>query len=126
MVAGRPKITVFGAGMIGLYVGGLLSPHAEVTFVGRASMLDPLADGLRLTDVDGLDLQLGAGDFRATTDAAGLAGADLVLVTVKSMGTAEAAAAISARLIPASLPIVTGRATPRAVSSASISQARSS
>jgi 2-dehydropantoate 2-reductase len=96
MVAGRPKITVFGAGMIGLYVGGLLSPHAEVTFVGRASMLDPLADGLRLTDVDGLDLQLGAGDFRATTDAAGLAGADLVLVTVKSMGTAEAAAAIPA------------------------------
>lgn len=96
MVAGRPKITVFGAGMIGLYVGGLLSPHAEVTFVGRASMLDPLADGLRLTDVDGLDLQLGAGDFRATTDAAGLAGAELVLVTVKSMGTADAAAAIAA------------------------------
>lgn len=96
MVAGRPKITVFGAGMIGLYVGGLLSTHAEVTFVGRASMLDPLADGLRLTDVDGLDLQLGAGDFRATTDAAGLAGAELVLVSVKSMGTAEAAAAIAA------------------------------
>lgn len=93
-MAGRPKITVFGAGMIGLYVGGLLAPHAEVTFVGRASMLDPLTDGLRLTDVDGLDLQLGPQDFRATTDAAGLAGADLVLVTVKSMGTAEAAAAI--------------------------------
>jgi 2-dehydropantoate 2-reductase len=96
MVAGRPKITVFGAGMIGLYVGGLLARHAEVTFVGRASMLDPLTDGLRLTDVDGLDLQLMAGDFRATTDAAGLAGADLVLVTVKSMGTADAAAAIAA------------------------------
>ena len=96
MVAGRPKITVFGAGMIGLYVGGLLAPHADVTFVGRASMLDPLADGLRLTDVDGLDLQLGPQDFRATTDAAGLAGADLVLVTVKSMGTAEAAEAIAA------------------------------
>jgi 2-dehydropantoate 2-reductase len=96
MVAGRPKITVFGAGMIGLYVGGLLAPHADVTFVGRASMLNPLKDGLRLTDVDGLDLQLGAGDFRATTDAAGLAGAELVLVTVKSMGTAEAAAAIAA------------------------------
>jgi 2-dehydropantoate 2-reductase len=96
MVAARPKITVFGAGMIGLYVGGLLSPHADVTFVGRASMLDPLADGLRLTDVDGLDVQLSGQDFRATTDAAGLAGADLVLVTVKSMGTAEAAAAIAA------------------------------
>ncbi|MFN7397870.1 MAG: 2-dehydropantoate 2-reductase [Sandaracinobacter sp.] len=96
MVAGRPKITVFGAGMIGLYVGGLLARHAELTFVGRASMLDPLTDGLRLTDVDGMDLQLSAGDFRATVDAAGLAGADLVLVTVKSMGTAEAAAAIAA------------------------------
>ncbi len=97
MVAGRPKITVFGAGMIGLYVGGLLAPHADVTFVGRPSMLDPLADGLRLTDVDGLDLQLGGHDFRATTDAAGLAGAELVLVTVKSMGTADAAAAIAAQ-----------------------------
>ena len=95
MVAGRPKITVFGAGMIGLYVGGLLARHAELTFVGRASMLNPLTDGLRLTDVDGMDLQLGRQDFRATTDAAGLAGADLVLVTVKSMGTAEAAAAIA-------------------------------
>jgi 2-dehydropantoate 2-reductase len=81
--------------MIGLYVGGLLARHAELTFVGRASMLNPLTDGLRLTDVDGMDLQLGRQDFRATTDAAGLAGADLVLVTVKSMGTAEAAAAIA-------------------------------
>ncbi len=96
MVAARLKITVFGAGMIGLYVGGLLSRHGDVTFVGRASMLDPLADGLRLTDVDGLDLRLGGGDFGATTDAAGLAGADLVLVTVKSMGTAQAGAAIAA------------------------------
>jgi len=94
MVAGRPKLTVFGAGMIGLFVGGLLGPHAEVTFVGRPSMLGPLADGLRLTDADGLDLRLGADDFRATTDAAGLAGAELVLVTVKSMATADAAAAI--------------------------------
>ena len=91
-----PKIAVFGAGMIGLYLGGLLAPHAKVTFVGRASMLDPLKDGLRLTDVDGLDLQLGHQDFRATTDAGALASARLVLVTVKSMGTDDAAAAISA------------------------------
>jgi 2-dehydropantoate 2-reductase len=96
MVAARPKVTVFGAGMIGLYVGGLLARHAEVTFVGRASMLDPLRDGLKLTDVDGLDLQLGPQEFRATTDPAGLDGAELVLVTVKSMGTADAAAALAA------------------------------
>jgi 2-dehydropantoate 2-reductase len=105
MVAGRPKITVFGAGMIGLYVGGLLAPHADVTFVGRPSMLDPLKDGLRLTDVDGLDLQLSPGDFRATTDPAGLAGAELVLVTVKSLGTAEAGAAIAAHAPPDALVI---------------------
>lgn len=102
MVAGQPKttvprITVFGAGLIGLYIGGLLSPHADVTFVGRASMLAPLTDGLRLTDVEGLDLQLAPGDFRSTADPAGLAGADLVLVTVKCMATADAGSAIAAR-----------------------------
>ncbi len=93
-MSGRPKIAVFGAGMIGLYVGGLLARDADVTLIGRPSMLDPLNGGLRLTDVDGLDETVT--DFARTTDPAALEGSDLVLVTVKSMQTAEAADAIAA------------------------------
>lgn len=105
MAERRPKVTVFGAGMIGIYLGGLLSRHADVTFVGRASMLDPLKGGLRLTDVDGLDLELGTDAFRTTTDPAGLAGADLVLVTVKSLATPEAAQAVRVHAPPEALVI---------------------
>ncbi len=98
MVSGRPKIAVFGAGMIGIYVGGLLARDADVTLIGRPSMLDALAGGLRLTDVDELDVTVSS--FTAATDPAALAGADLVLVTVKSMQTADAAAAIAAHAPP--------------------------
>jgi 2-dehydropantoate 2-reductase len=105
MVADRPAITVFGAGLIGLYLGGLLARQARVTFVGRPSMLDPLRAGLRLTDADGLDLKLAPGDFTATTDPAGLAGAELVLVTVKSLATGEAGDAIAAHAPPGA-PVV--------------------
>lgn len=82
--------------MIGLYLGGLLASHADVTLIGRQAMLAPLAGGLRLTDVDGLDVTISGDRLRLTTDPAALAGADLVLVTVKSMGTAEAAATLAA------------------------------
>ena len=103
MVSGRPKIAVFGAGMIGIYVGGLLARDADVTLIGRPSMLDALAGGLRLTDVDQLDVTVSS--FTAATDPAALAGADLVLVTVKSMQTADAAAAIAAHAPPGALII---------------------
>ena len=45
-MSGRPKIAVFGAGMIGIYVGGLLARDADVTLIGRPSMLDALAGGV--------------------------------------------------------------------------------
>lgn len=91
--------------MIGLYVGGLLALHADVMLVGRESMLEPLADGLRLTDVDGLDNTVSSDRFRTASSPDALAGADLVLVTVKSMGTADAAAAIAGHA-PAGAPII--------------------
>jgi 2-dehydropantoate 2-reductase len=89
--------------MIGIYVGGLLARDADVTLIGRPSMLDALAGGLRLTDVDELDVTVSG--FTAATDPAALAGADLVLVTVKSMQTADAAAAIAAHAPPGALII---------------------
>ena len=91
--------------MIGIYLGGLLAGTADVTFIGRPSMLDPLADGLRLTDADGLDLTLPAGGFARSTDPAALAHADIVLVTTKSLATGEAGAAIAAHAPPGALVI---------------------
>ncbi len=105
MAERRPKIAVFGAGMIGLYVGALLAEKADVTFIGRPSMLDPLANGLKLTDVDGLDLNLTPAQFTTSTDPAALAGAELVLVTTKSMGTGDAGKAIAAHA-PANAPVI--------------------
>ncbi|TPE59025.1 2-dehydropantoate 2-reductase [Sandaracinobacter neustonicus] len=103
MVSEQAKVAVFGAGMIGIYVGGLLARDADVALIGRPSMLDALADGVRLTDVDGLDETISG--FTRTADPAALAGADLVLVTVKSMQTADAAAAIAAHAPPGALII---------------------
>ncbi|PZU48611.1 MAG: 2-dehydropantoate 2-reductase [Sphingomonas sp.] len=103
MVSTRAKVAVFGAGMIGIYVGGLLARDADVSLIGRPSMLDALKDGLHLTDVDGLDETVT--DYTPTTDPAALSGADLVLVTVKSMQTQDAAAAIAAHAPPGALII---------------------
>lgn len=101
----RPKIAVFGAGMIGVFLGGQLAQTARVTLIGRPSMLDPLSNGLRLTDADGMDVDLPPTAYELTTDPSGLAGADLILVTVKSMATSEAAKAIAAHA-PATAPII--------------------
>lgn len=86
-------IAVFGAGAIGCWVGGKLAASgAEVTLIGRPRMLDPLAGGFVVTDFEG-------GEARATptlaTAPSAAAGAKLVLVTVKSAQTADAAATLA-------------------------------
>ena len=94
----RPRIAVFGAGLIGCYVGGrLAAAGADVTLIGRARIVAELtAEGLRLTDLDGADVIAPTGNLTLTADPAALAEADLVLLTVKSPATAEAAAEIAA------------------------------
>jgi len=105
MPAPRPRIAVFGAGLIGLHVGGLLAQVADVVLIGRTSRLAALDAGLRLTDVDGLNVTVSPGALARATAPEALAGADLVLVTVKSLGTAEAATAIAAHAPHAALVI---------------------
>jgi 2-dehydropantoate 2-reductase len=92
MAGERPKIAVFGAGLVGAFIGARLAVQAEVTLVGRPAMLEPMAGGVRVTDVDGLDIE--AGGFRTETEPEALVGAELVLVTVKSQATGDAADAI--------------------------------
>ncbi|MEI2298795.1 2-dehydropantoate 2-reductase [Ensifer sp. MJa1] len=94
------RIGVFGAGAIGGFVGGcLLSGGAEVTFVGRATRGAPWQrDGLRLTDLDGRDDHIPPERIEYSQTVSSLADCDLILLTVKSGQTAEAAQALSSVL----------------------------
>lgn len=95
----QPHIVVAGAGAIGCFVGGLLAAAGHhVTLLGRASVLDQIAGhGLTLSDFAGLDVHVPATRLALETDPGCLAGADLVLVSVKTGATAELAAQIAAR-----------------------------
>jgi 2-dehydropantoate 2-reductase len=86
------EICVYGAGSIGCYVGGrLAATGSRVTFVGRERLAREVREyGLHLTDWLGTDLRVAPPAVTFTTDPAAAAGADLVLVAVKSAGTAEA------------------------------------
>ncbi len=92
------RIVVFGAGAIGCWVGGRLAAGgSDITLIGRPRVMSECASGLRTSELHG-------GTRTATptlaTDAAAAAGADLVLVTVKSAATADAARELAPHLGP--------------------------
>ena len=105
MGAARPLVAVLGAGSIGCYLGGRLAASgARVTLIGRPRIAEQIAThGLHLSDWLGADLHLAPGqiDYATTPEAA--RDAALVLVTVKSAGSAEAAAQLSGVLAPGTL-----------------------
>jgi 2-dehydropantoate 2-reductase len=90
------KIAIFGAGSVGAYVGGsLIASGADVVLIGRARMQAQIErHGLVLTDLHDGRRVLDAAQISYTQDPAALKEADLILVTVKSADTAQAAAAI--------------------------------
>ncbi|QBF31002.1 2-dehydropantoate 2-reductase [Thalassococcus sp. S3] len=98
-------IVIAGAGSIGCFVGGLLEAAGRpVTFLGRPRLIaDIRAHGLRLTDFSGLDVSVQPAHL--TDDPACLAGADLILVCVKTGATCEIARSISAHA-PVSTPVI--------------------
>ncbi|MFI5954554.1 2-dehydropantoate 2-reductase [Cryptosporangium sp. NPDC051539] len=85
------RIVVLGAGLIGLYVGGLLhAAGAPVSLIGRSRMR-ALAEGpLVFSGIDGRRVELPAGALDYSEDPVALADAGLVLVTVKSADTGDA------------------------------------
>ncbi|PYC65907.1 2-dehydropantoate 2-reductase [Streptomyces tateyamensis] len=97
-------MAVLGAGSIGCHLGGLLADTAEVVLIGRPGAMAAIeADGLTLT---------GPGEARRVTHrltlatgAEAAAGADYVLVTVKSTDTAAAAAQLAPHLSPGTVVI---------------------
>lgn len=97
----RPlRISVFGAGSIGCYLGGrLAAAGAEVTLIGRERVGAEIRDhGLRLTDLHGSDIRVDATDIAFDTGPESAATADLVIVSVKSAGTPEAGATLASAI----------------------------
>jgi 2-dehydropantoate 2-reductase len=91
-----PKVAVLGAGAVGCYFGGVLArAGAPVTLIGRPAHVEAfrrhglLLDTLQFREHVKVD---------ASTDASAVAGADLVLVCVKSGDTEPAARSIAPHL----------------------------
>ena len=99
-VAFPGSVLVMGAGSVGCYIGACLqAAGATVDFVGRPRALDALcAHGLRVTDLDGADLTLPAEALRLHECVPPRLEPALVLLCVKSTGTAEAARELAEQL----------------------------
>ncbi|WP_442282826.1 2-dehydropantoate 2-reductase [Variovorax sp. M-6] len=96
-----------GAGTIGSFIGGrLAAAKVRVTFVGRPRVLGELAQhGLTLTDLDGRKSHVPPAELHLSDVVpAGIRPA-LVLLTVKSGATAEAAAELAA-VLPAGTTVL--------------------
>ena len=102
-----PHIVVAGAGSIGCFTGGLLADAGHrVTLLTRPAIADAIrANGLRLTDLGGLDAAIPADRIGLATDPSILAEADLILVTVKGGGTATIAEDIATHA-RANVPVI--------------------
>jgi 2-dehydropantoate 2-reductase len=91
-------ITIAGAGSVGCYIGARLAAAGRnVTLLTRPALAADIGrHGLKCTDLDGHDIELGPERLMLSTDPAeALAGAKLILVTVKSHDTDEMAALIA-------------------------------
>ena len=92
----KPRVAVMGAGAVGGYYGAMIAQSGvPVTLIGRAMHVDAVAkDGLAIVRADRTDRT----KVHATTDAAGVADADVVLVCVKSSDTVAAAQSMKPHL----------------------------
>jgi len=89
----NPRIVVLGAGSIGCWIGGAWAASGlDVTLIGRPSVGEQIhGNGLTLTDSEGGRIALRPDEVKFSTSAKALAGADIVLLCVKSTATEEAA-----------------------------------
>lgn len=96
MIADRP-IVVAGAGAIGCFVGGMLAASGRrVALLVRPRVKTEIERfGLLLTDFDGSENNLGAGQLALSEDPSIFHSAGIVLVTVKSADTAAVAEQIA-------------------------------
>jgi 2-dehydropantoate 2-reductase len=101
------RICIYGAGSVGAYIGGrLLAGGSDVVFVGRARVAGLLREhGVSLTHYGGAHWHAAPDRIDYATQAAAAASADLVLVTVKSAATADAAVELAGVLRPG-VPVI--------------------
>jgi 2-dehydropantoate 2-reductase len=94
-----PRVAVVGAGAVGCYFGGRLArAGAPVTLIGRPKSVDGvrLAGGLFIESREFQELV----PIAATTDPGAVAGAELVLLAVKTLDTVTAACSFAPYLDP--------------------------
>jgi len=98
-------VLVMGAGAIGCYLGGCLqAAGVQTTLVGRTPMLTTLRQhGLTLTDLNGGRHHLPASALQLADCVPARATPALVLLCVKSVATAAAAAQLQTQLRPGTL-----------------------
>jgi 2-dehydropantoate 2-reductase len=95
------NVAVMGAGAVGCYFGAMLArAGAIVRLIGRPALADAVARGGLV--FDGVDFK-GRVALSATTDPAAVAGAGLVLFSVKSADTEMAARAMAPHLSPGAI-----------------------
>ena len=100
-------VLVMGAGTIGCFIGGCLAAEGvRVVFVGRPRVLQTLARrGITLSDLDGMERHVPPDALHLEERGPLGIRPSLVLLTVKSSATAEAAAAL-AEALPAGTPVL--------------------
>lgn len=90
-----PDIVIYGTGSVGGYLGGRLHAQAHVRMIARSRMADQLdTHGLTLSDLHGFQQHIAGPSLDVSTSPYD-ALAPLVLVTVKSADTAQAAAELA-------------------------------
>lgn len=87
------RIAVLGAGSIGCFVGGMLARGGHsVALVARPRVIDEIRrNGLRLSSADGVDDVVSTARLSLSETPDVLGNAEIILVSVKSNGTPEAA-----------------------------------
>jgi len=100
------KIAVFGAGSIGCHLGGALAAVADVTLIGRPGAMDVLRErGLTVSRVGSAPHHITPDELRLATSPDAAGDADIVLVTVKTASTIEAARTLAAHLRPGTVVV---------------------
>ncbi|MEV5876957.1 2-dehydropantoate 2-reductase [Streptomyces sp. NPDC052101] len=103
----KPRFAVLGAGSIGCHLGGhLVAAGYDVTLIGRTAAMAVLRErGLTLSTSVRPPVHLSPDRLTLATGAEAAAGADYVLVTVKSAGTEAAARDLAAHLAPGTVVV---------------------
>jgi 2-dehydropantoate 2-reductase len=95
------RIAIYGAGMVGNYLGARLHGHAHIRFIARPRVAASLGErGLYVSDLHGHRQHIAPDQLDLHTHPEAARDADLVLVTVKSAATMDVAHELADVLAP--------------------------